>query len=129
VAIALELRVFKPSYFEIELDDRSINTQAMLVAVGNGSSYGGGMRVCPDASVNDGYFDVMILNPVSKIEFIKVFPKVYSGRHVHHPEVNIYRTKKIRINSDAVAYADGERIGTLPISAECVPNAGLTWKN
>jgi diacylglycerol kinase (ATP) len=87
------------------------------------------MRVCPDASVNDGYFDVMILNPVSKIEFIKVFPKVYSGRHVHHPEVNIYRTKKIRINSDAVAYADGERIGTLPISAECVPNAGLTWKN
>ena len=129
VAIALELPVFKPSYFEIELDDRSINTQAMLVAVGNGSSYGGGMRVCPDASVNDGYFDVMILNPVSKIEFIKVFPKVYSGRHVHHPEVNIYRTKKIRINSDAVAYADGERIGTLPISAECVPNAGLTWKN
>ena len=129
VAIALELPVFKPSYFEIELDDRSINTQAMLIAVGNGSSYGGGMRVCPDASVNDGYFDVMILNPVSKIEFIKVFPKVYSGRHVHHPEVNIYRTKKIRINSDAVAYADGERIGTLPISAECVPNAGLTWKN
>jgi len=129
VAIALELPVFKPSYFEIELDDRSINTQAMLVAVGNGSSYGGGMRVCPDASVNDGYFDVMILKPVSKIEFIKVFPKVYSGRHVHHPEVNIYRTKKIRINSDAVAYADGERIGTLPISAECVPNAGLTWKN
>jgi len=129
VAIALELPVFKPSYFEIELDDRSINTQAMLVAVGNGSSYGGGMKVCPDASVNDGYFDVMILNPVSKIEFIKVFPKVYSGRHVHHPEVNIYRTKKIRINSDAVAYADGERIGTLPISAECVPNAGLTWKN
>ena len=129
VAIALELPVFKPSYFEIELDDRSINTQAMLVAVGNGSSYGGGMRVCPDASVNDGYFDVMILNPVSKIEFIKVFPKVYSGRHVHHPEVNIYRTKKIRINSDAVAYADGERIGTLPISAECVRNAGLTWKN
>jgi len=129
VAIALELPVFKPSFFEIELDDRCINTQAMLVAVGNGSSYGGGMRVCPDASVNDGYFDVMILNPVSKIEFIKVFPKVYSGRHVHHPEVNIYRTKKIRINSDAVAYADGERIGTLPISAECVPNAGLTWKN
>jgi diacylglycerol kinase (ATP) len=129
VAIALELPVFKPSYFEIELDDRSINTQAMLVAVGNGSSYGGGMRVCPDASVNDGYFDVMILKPVSKIEFIKVFPKVYSGRHIHHPEVDIYRTKKIRINSDAVAYADGERVGVLPISAECVSNAGLTWKN
>ena len=129
VAIALELPLFKPTHFEIELDDRTLKTEAMLVAVGNGTSYGGGMRVCPDASLNDGLFDVMILKPISKIEFIKVFPKVYSGMHVHHPEVEVYRTKKIRITSDAVAYADGERIGALPISAECVSNAGLTWKN
>jgi len=92
----------------------------MLIAVGNGSSYGGGMQVCPNASLTDGFFDVMVLNPISKIEFIKVFPKVYSGEHIEHPEVNIYRTKKIQINAAAVAYADGERIGTLPISAECV---------
>ena len=129
VAIALELPLFKPTHFEIELDDRTLKTEAMLVAVGNGTSYGGGMRVCPDASLHDGLFDVTILKPISKIEFIKVFPKVYSGMHVHHPEVEVYRTKKIRITSDAVAYADGERIGALPISAECVSNAGLTWKN
>ena len=129
VAIALELPLFKPTHFEIELDDRSIKTEAMLVAVGNGSSYGGGMRVCPNASLSDGFFDVMILKPISKIEFIKVFPKVYSGMHVHHPEVDVYRTRKIRISSSAVAYADGERIGALPISAECVSNAGLTWRN
>ncbi len=129
LAIALELPLFKPSHFEIELDDRKISTEAMLIAVGNGSSYGGGMRVCPDASLTDGLFDVMVLKPVSKLEFIKVFPKVYSGKHVHHPEVSIFRTKKIRINSSAIAYADGERIGALPISAECVANAGLTWKN
>lgn len=128
VAIALELPVFKPSHFEIVLDDRSISTEAMLIAVGNGSSYGGGMRVCPDASLTDGVFDVMVLNPISKLEFIKVFPTVYSGTHVNHPEVNIFRSKKVRINSDAMAYADGERIGALPISAECVPRAGLTWR-
>ena len=128
LAIALELPLFKPSHFEIELDDRKINTEAMLIAVGNGSSYGGGMRVCPNASLTDGFFDVMVLNPISKIEFIKVFPKVYSGEHIEHPEVNIYRTKKIQINAAAVAYADGERIGTLPISAECVAGAGLTWR-
>jgi len=129
VAIALELPLFKPSHFEIELDDQRFSTEAMLVAVGNGSSYGGGMQVCPEASINDGYFDVMILRPVSKIEFIKVFPKVYSGQHIHHPEVDVYRTRKIQISSNAVAYADGERIGALPVSAECVSNAGLTWKN
>lgn len=128
VAIALELPLFKPSYFEIELDDRTITTDAMLIAVGNGSSYGGGMQVCPNASLTDGFFDVMILKPISKFEFIRVFPKVYSGTHIHHPEVKIYRSKKIRINSKAVAYADGERIGSLPVSAECVAGAGLTWK-
>jgi diacylglycerol kinase (ATP) len=62
------------------------------------------------------------------LEFIRVFPTVYSGTHINHPEVKIYRTKKVRINSDAVAYADGERIGALPISAECVSGAGLTWR-
>lgn len=129
VAIALELPLFKPSYFQIEMDDQTINTDAMLIAVANGSSYGGGMQVCPDASLSDGLFDVMVLSPISKLEFIKVFPKVYKGAHVNHPEVNIYRTSKIRISSDAVAYADGERIGSLPVSAECVSGAGLTWKN
>jgi diacylglycerol kinase (ATP) len=129
LAIALELPLFKPSHFEIELDDRTINTEAMLIAVGNGSSYGGGMQVCPQASLIDGLFDVMVLSPISKLEFIRVFPTVYSGTHINHPEVNIYRTKKVRINSDAIAYADGERIGALPVSAECVAGAGLTWRN
>ena len=129
LAIALELPFFKPSHFEIELDDRKISTEAMLIAVANGSSYGGGMQVCPNASLTDGLFDVMVLNPISKLEFVKVFPKVYSGAHISHPEVNIYRTKKIQISATAVAYADGERIGTLPISAECVAGAGLTWRN
>lgn len=58
LAIALELPLFKPSHFEIELDDRKISTEAMLIAVGNGSSYGGGMRVCPDASLTDGLFEI-----------------------------------------------------------------------
>lgn len=129
LAIALELPLFKPSHFEIELDDRKISAEAMLIAVANGSSYGGGMQVCPNASLADGLFDVMVLNPISKLEFVKVFPKVYSGEHISHPEVNIYRTKKIQISAAAVAYADGERIGTLPISAECVAGAGLTWRN
>jgi diacylglycerol kinase (ATP) len=124
----LELPTFRPSHFTIELDDRTIETEAMLIAVGNGSSYGGGMQVCPQASLTDGLFDVMVLSPISKLEFIRVFPTVYSGTHINHPEVNIYRTKKVRISSDAVAYADGERIGALPISAECVPGAGLTWR-
>ena len=126
-AMALELPKFKAIHYEIELDDQVISTQAMLIAIGNGSSYGGGMRVCPDANLQDGLFDVMILRPVSIPEFIRVFPKVYSGKHIHHPEVDVYRSKRVRIEADTVAYADGERIGQLPISAECVMGALSTW--
>jgi diacylglycerol kinase (ATP) len=126
-AIAIELPRFKPHHYEIVLDDRTISTQAMLIAVSNGRSYGGGMLVCPQADVSDGYFDVMVLHPVSKLEFIKVFPRVFKGTHITHPAVEIVRSKSVKISADAVAYADGERIGQLPVSAQCIPGALMTW--
>lgn len=126
-AIAIELPRFKPRHYEIVLDDRTISTQAMLIAVANGRSYGGGMLVCPAADISDGYFDVMVLHPISKLEFLKVFPRVFKGTHVTHPAVEIVRSKKVSIASQAVAYADGERIGPLPVRAECIPGALLTW--
>lgn len=127
VAIAMELPRFKPREYRISTDSEQFTVKAMLIAVGNGRSYGGGMMVCPQAQLHDGLFDVMILKPVSKVEFLKVFPKVYSGSHISHPQVKILRTKKIEISADAIAYADGERVGPTPISAECVSAAGLTW--
>jgi diacylglycerol kinase (ATP) len=126
-AIAIELPKFKPRHYEITLDDRSISSEAMLIAVSNGRSYGGGMLVCPNANMNDGFFDVMVLHPISKIEFMKVFPQVFAGTHISHPAVEIVRSKSVTIESIAVAYADGERIGQLPVAAECIHNAAQTW--
>ena len=126
-AIAIELPRFKPRHYDITLDDRTISTEAMLIAVANGRSYGGGMLVCPNASIRDALFDVMVLHPVSKLEFMKVFPKVFAGTHVSHPAVEIVRSKNVTIESKAVAYADGERIGQLPIAAECIHDAVQTW--
>ena len=126
-AIAIELPRFKPRHYEIELDDRRISTQAMLIAVANGRSYGGGMLVCPHADIHDGLFDVMVLHPVSKIEFLKVFPRVFKGTHVTHPAVEIVRSKRVSIRAKAVAYADGERLGDTPLTAECISGALQTW--
>jgi diacylglycerol kinase (ATP) len=126
-AIAMELPRFKPRHYEITLDDRTISTEAMLIAVANGRSYGGGMLVCPNANIVDGLFDVMVLHPVSTIEFMKVFPRVFAGTHVSHPAVEIVRSRSVRIEAKAVAYADGERIGQLPITAECIQGAMKTW--
>jgi diacylglycerol kinase (ATP) len=127
VAIALELPKFRAIKFKIFADQKVLEVEAMLIAVGNGSSYGGGMRVCPDADLHDGLLDIMILHPVSKFEFIKVFPTVYKGTHIEHPQVEIIRAKAIRIESRAVAYADGERIGQLPVQVESLPKTLLTW--
>ena len=126
-AIAIELPRFKPRHYEITLDDRTISTEAMLIAVSNGRSYGGGMLVCPAANITDGLFDVMVLHPVSTIEFIKVFPRVFAGTHISHPAVEIVRSRTVKIESKAIAYADGERIGQLPITAECIQDALKTW--
>ena len=127
LAIAMELPKFKPLKYTIELENQIIETEAMLIAVGNGGSYGGGMKVCPEAVMTDGLFDVMVLRPVSKVEFVRVFPTVFSGKHINHKQVDIYRTKRVSLHAPAVAYADGERIGGLPVRAECIAGAGLSW--
>jgi diacylglycerol kinase (ATP) len=128
LAILLELLGFKPRNYEIEIDGMVFSTKAMLIAIGNGRSYGGGMKVCPDADLADNLLDVMVLSPISKLEFLRVFPKVYAGTHIKHPAVKILRGKRVRVNSSAIAYADGERIGTLPVQAESVHSALLTWR-
>jgi len=126
-AIALELPKFKAIDFKIYADEKVLDISAMLIAIGNGRSYGGGMQVCPDAELTDDLLDIMILHPISKLEFIKVFPTVYKGTHIDHSEVEIIRAKKIRIESSAIAYADGERIGQLPVQVESSPRSLLTW--
>jgi diacylglycerol kinase (ATP) len=127
VAIALELPKFRAIDYELTIDGSTMPVEAMLIAVGNGRSYGAGMNVCPNAQLNDGLFDLVILEPVGAIEFIKVFPQVYSGKHIHHPQVRSIRAQKVRIEGASIAYADGERIGPAPVSAECIAGAGLTW--
>ncbi|MFM8961252.1 MAG: diacylglycerol/lipid kinase family protein, partial [Actinomycetota bacterium] len=111
LAMLLELPLFKPLAYEIELDDRRIETEAMLIAIANGASYGGGMKVCPNASLTDGLFDLMILEPVSKFELLRVFPRVFKGTHITHPRVRIERARSVTVKAPAIAYADGERIG------------------
>lgn len=128
LSILLVLSTFKPKNYEFSIDGLSFESKAMLIAVSNGISYGGGMKVTPDAKIDDGFFDILILTPVSRFDFLRVFPKVFSGKHITHPAVKILRGKLVEINSDAVAYADGERIGSLPIKASVVERGLLTWR-
>ena len=90
------------------------------------------MKVCPDARLDDGLLDVTVLGPISKPEFLRVFPRVYKGTHVDHPAVDGARgpARSARRAPASIAYADGERIGPLPVTAECVPGrAAACWRS
>ncbi|MFZ5871124.1 MAG: diacylglycerol kinase family protein [Actinomycetota bacterium] len=124
VAIARELPVFRPRAYRLELDGEVLELEGMLVAVANCPSYGGGMRVAPDARVDDALLDVVVLEPVSTAEFVRLYPRVYSGRHVEHPQVSVRRARTVRVESPGiVGYADGERLAPLPLVCEAVPGA------
>jgi diacylglycerol kinase (ATP) len=124
LAILRELPVFHAIPYVLELDGRRLETQAMLVAVGNGPAYGGGMRVTPDASMDDGLLDVLVLSRISTAEFLRVFPTVFKGTHTSHPAVEVHRAREVRLEAlGIVSYADGERFAPLPMTVEAVPAA------
>lgn len=124
LAIALELPRFAALPFVVTIDGEEWRTDAMLVAVGNAQSYGAGIRITPDAVLDDGLLDVCVLTPVSKLTFIRTLPKARTGKHIEHPAVVVKRGRVVTIDSPGVvAYADGERLGPLPVTCECVPGA------
>jgi diacylglycerol kinase (ATP) len=124
LAILRELPLFRAIPYAITVDGVRQETRAMLVVVANGPSYGGGMRVAPDARFDDGLADVVILHEISTLEFLKVFPKVFSGRHLGHPAVEVLRGRQVTLEAEGiVAYADGERFAPLPLTLETVPGA------
>ncbi len=125
LAILAELAAFRPFPYRITLDDGPvIETEATLVAVGNGTSYGGGMRICADAVPDDGLLDVVVVGDCSRATLLTVFPQVYKGTHLGHPKVTVHRAAKVTLEAPGLtAYADGEPVGPLPVTAECVSAA------
>lgn len=124
LAILRELPLFKAIPYVVTVDGVRHETRAMLVAVGNGPSYGGGMQVLPTARFDDGLLDVLLLHEISTLEFLKVFPKVFKGAHVTHPAVEIIQGRSVTLEAEGImAYADGERFAPLPITLDVVPGA------
>lgn len=124
IAMVLELAKFKPIHYEATIDGEHRSFDAMLCAVANGSAFGGGMLIAPDAKVDDGFLDLFIVHAMSRIELLKVFPKVYTGGHVSHPAVEFVRARSVKLSSGNMpVYSDGEARGHSPLTATVVPGA------
>lgn len=124
LAIFAELVRLRPRRYRITLDGEMFEQDAVLVAVGNATAYGGGMHMCPAADLTDGVLDVVIAGPLSRTTLLRLQPRVYKGTHVTHPVVSSRRARTITIEADGItAYADGERMCRLPITITVEPGA------
>jgi diacylglycerol kinase (ATP) len=124
LATLAELRSFRPLPYVLDLDGTPLRLDAMLVAVGNGPSFGGGLRITEGAVLDDGLLDVVIIKPITKPDLIRTYPKLFKGTHVHHPQYEHHRARSVTVAAPGiVSYADGERFGPLPLTVECVPGA------
>ena len=118
--VASILRVllsFNPRELTIKMDGQELTRKCWLVAVGNAQYFGGGFWVTPNADVADQLFDVCVVGETSKLELLRVLPKVMKGAHLDHPAVDVYRASKVTIAGpkELVSQADGEIIGNLPV--------------
>lgn len=128
VAMLAELGAFRPVDVQVTVDGEVHQHRAMLVAVGNGPSYGGGMQICPEANLTDDTFHVTVVDEMSVAQLLWLFPRVYRGTHISHPKATVYVGRKVSINvpdahQRAPVFADGEAVGAGSISAGVVPDA------
>jgi diacylglycerol kinase (ATP) len=124
-ALIKTLSRFTPAHYELTVDDRAFELDAMLVVVGNAVYYGGGMRILPGAVLDDGALDLCIVGAVSKPAFLRAFPRVFAGTHTTHPKVQMFRAGRVSVsaNRPVQVYADGEPVGPLPAIFDVVPRA------
>lgn len=124
VAIFLELVKLRPREYVLTLDGVEHRFNGVLVAVGNTATYGGGIRICPEADPTDGALDVVVGADMSRATLTRLRPMAYRGTHLQHPKVRGFRASEIRLECEGITtYADGERCAPLPVTITAVPGA------
>lgn len=133
LALLAELGPFRAIPFALQADDQTrVEFDGMLIAVGNGPSYAGGMQICPQADPRDGIFQITSVDRVAKLTLLRIFPKVFSGRHIAHPRVHVQNASAVELScriepgrpeQTVSIWADGEWAGVLPARVETVPGA------
>lgn len=126
LALVRALPRFKAARFEVTLDDGAPREfSGYSVAAANSTQFGGGMLLAPNASLTDGLLDVVIIEDMPKLRFLRLAPTVFTGRHVRHRGVDVVRGREVHIvaSEPFVLYADGEAIAKLPVTVRVLPEA------
>ncbi len=113
----------------LEVDGQHLEGDFLLVAIANAQSYGGGMRIAPQAQLTDGLFDVVAVDRVSRARFARCFPLVFTGRHIGLPDVHLLRGAHVRLETaePAPILVDGDVRAWTPIEARIEPGGIRFW--
>jgi diacylglycerol kinase (ATP) len=124
-ALARVFLEWKNTEVTVRLDDTERHGRMHDVIVANGVWHGGGMKLAPDAAPDDGKFDVVLIGDVAKIDFLTTAPKIYKGKHIHHPKVEVLRSTRVEVDAPVQLpiELEGEQVGTTPATFEIVPGA------
>lgn len=124
-SVVATVAALTPKPLHVTIDGVSYDGPTEAVFVMNTRFCGGGLMVAPDAKEDDGLFDIVLMRDFTRMELLKILPKVYSGRHVGHPKVEFYRGRTVKIASawPLVKMVDGNTYGETPLEAEIVPGA------
>ncbi len=109
----------------IEIDDRTLNVDCTSMLILNTPFTGGGLKMAPGAKLDDGLFDVVVIDAIGRLDLMLNFPKVYRGSHLDHPNFSLYRSRRVRVTARVSLrkMCDGDVVGWLPVEAEVVPRA------
>lgn len=123
VAALIKFFTFKFKHISVNIDGKEMKSKILLVAIANGTHYGGGMKVNPHGDIDDGYLDVIMINHVPRYKIPLLMAKFAKGDYTHLPFVKTYRCKEITINSqdNLVINADGDIFGSTPATFSVKP--------
>ena len=129
LAVLIEFLTLSGLPYDVELalangTTRRVTGDLVMASIGNGTSYGGGIPICPDADPSDGELDVTLIRPAGRMRLLRLLPRVYRGTHTSIDEVSTFRVRSVRLAAPGVtAYADGDPIGALPLTVDVAPRA------
>ncbi len=115
----------QPIPVRITLDDATLNVNCTSVLIQNTRFCGGGLLMAPAARMDDGLFDVVVVNDIGKVDLMLNFPRIYSGRHLKHPKFSLYRSRSVRIDTpiNLSKMFDGDIYGQTPVNAKVLRGA------
>lgn len=125
ISVMRQLRTYRAKKIRLTADGEAFQSTVLFGAVGNASTYGGGMRVCPLAIADDGLFDLCLAGDLTRIETLVNLIRVFKGTHVTQPKFTYRRFRHLRVDGDPSVrvHADGQIAGTLPLEIRVVPHA------